>query len=381
MTTTASTIDFDQIRAAADLESIITADLGQPAPGRRWLCPYHEDRHPSLALTPDRRHWRCWSCGERGDVLDWVTRREGIPLVEAVRQLDPTAAPDPWEMPVSHRPPATSPTSPAGASAAPPQVDRPSAPTEPAWLNPEWQAAVDRIVYQAEAALWSSDGRRALDWLRSRGLADCTITRFRLGYVASDFNTDPIGVLGHDDRGRPKRLWVRRGILLPWVAPQAVYSATVECEHRWVGANVRRLAADPFSPIDSPKCMALAGSTRGYLYPWPEIMSSQGIRPALLCEGEIDALLAEQAAGHLVIVGTVGGANQNPHRKALAALARCPVWLIAMDHDEAGVEAARAWRERAPHKARRVLLPWGKDLGEFVQSGGDIVTWLREITL
>jgi DNA primase len=365
---TAPAIDFEAVARTVDLATVIAADLGPPARGRKWRCPFHEDTRPSLSLTPDRRHWRCWSCGERGDALDWLSRREGIDLVQAVARLDPTA--------VAGRG-TRSPTPPPGASAATRPTDSPSPPPEPVWRSPEWQAAVDRIVTQAEAALWSPAGRRALEWLRSRGLADCTIARFRLGFIPRDLNTAPIEILGHNHRDEPKGIWVRRGILLPWVAPGAVYSARVECDHRWIGANVHRLAADVFAPLDRPpKYMALAGSTRGHLYPWHEVLETQGIRPTLLVEGELDALLAEQAAGHLVQVGTVGGAQQAPDRSALLALARCTPWLIATDHDEAGIEAAWRWRELAPHKARRVMLPRGKDLGEFVEAGGDVREWL-----
>jgi hypothetical protein len=47
------------------------------------------------------------------------------------------------------------------------------------------------------------------------------------------------------------------------------------------------------------------------------------------------------------------------------------------DHDEAGAKACRSWRERAPHKARRVLLPHGKDLTDFHVGGGDVAEWVR----
>ena len=135
---------------------------------------------------------------------------------------------------------------------------------------------------------------------------------------------------------------------------------------------------DVFAPLpaDEDKCRALRGSERGHLYPWPDILPSQGVLPALVVEGEFDALLGHQEAGHVLHVGTVGSATQPPRPSALAALARCPWWLLAFDHDAAGVEAARAWRERGPHKARRVLLPSGKDLSDYHAAGGDVAGWI-----
>jgi hypothetical protein len=378
-TAAAPTIDFEAIGADADLAAVITADLGPPT-RKRWRCPFHADHHPSLALTPDRRRWRCWSCGAAGDVFDWLTEREGIDLIEAVRRLDPSAVPDRREKQPQSGAKGRSRVAQYDSTFKPANAAPARSETPPAWQDPAWQTAVEAIVADAERMLWSPAGRPALHWLRSRGLADHTLTRFRLGFVARDFTTPPIDALGQTDRGDPIGIWVRRGITMPWVAPGECYSRrqAVEGPGRWVGCNVRRLADDPFAPLARPpKCQALAGSMRGHLYPWPDVMPTQGVRPALLVEGEFDALLAEQEVGHVVFVGTVGSANQSPNRSALLALARCPSWLLAFDHDIPGVEAARAWRERAPHKAHRMLLPHGKDVGEFVKDGGVIVNWLH----
>ena len=32
------------------------------------LCPFHNDRHPSLYVADD--HYYCFACGEHGDVID-----------------------------------------------------------------------------------------------------------------------------------------------------------------------------------------------------------------------------------------------------------------------------------------------------------------------
>src|SRR5262245_42295455 len=80
-------IDFETVRATADLRAIIEAALGPPLRHGRWACPIHGGEGPNLGITPDGRHWRCWSCGERGDATDFVACIEGIPLAEAARRL------------------------------------------------------------------------------------------------------------------------------------------------------------------------------------------------------------------------------------------------------------------------------------------------------
>ena len=42
------------------------------------LCPFHNDRHPSLYVADD--HYYCFACGEHGDVIDFAARLFGLPL-------------------------------------------------------------------------------------------------------------------------------------------------------------------------------------------------------------------------------------------------------------------------------------------------------------
>ena len=49
------------------------------------LCPFHNDRHPSLYVADD--HYYCFACGEHGDVIDFAARLFGLPLYEAAQQL------------------------------------------------------------------------------------------------------------------------------------------------------------------------------------------------------------------------------------------------------------------------------------------------------
>ena len=77
-------IDRQALLDRTDLARIITDDRGPPDRSRRWLCPFHDDHHPSLGLTPDGRRFRCWSCGAKGNALDWIMLREGLSFLEAV---------------------------------------------------------------------------------------------------------------------------------------------------------------------------------------------------------------------------------------------------------------------------------------------------------
>jgi len=51
-------------------------------------CPFHNDRTPSLVVTPSKNLWNCLgACGEGGSIIDWVIKREGVSFRRAVEIL------------------------------------------------------------------------------------------------------------------------------------------------------------------------------------------------------------------------------------------------------------------------------------------------------
>ena len=49
------------------------------------LCPFHNDRHPSLYVADD--HYHCFACGEHGDVIDFVSKLFRLSLYDAAQRL------------------------------------------------------------------------------------------------------------------------------------------------------------------------------------------------------------------------------------------------------------------------------------------------------
>ena len=49
------------------------------------LCPFHNDRHPSLYVADD--HYHCFACGEHGDVIDFVSKLFQLSLYDAAQKL------------------------------------------------------------------------------------------------------------------------------------------------------------------------------------------------------------------------------------------------------------------------------------------------------
>ena len=51
------------------------AEAGATIKGDRVLCPFHDDKEPSLIVTPDKNLWHCLgSCNEGGSAIDWIMK-------------------------------------------------------------------------------------------------------------------------------------------------------------------------------------------------------------------------------------------------------------------------------------------------------------------
>jgi DNA primase len=81
--------DVDDVRSRTDIVALIGQRVLLRRTGRTWkgLCPFHDDRNPSMQVDPDIGRYRCWACGAKGDAFDWVMATEGVEFGEALRML------------------------------------------------------------------------------------------------------------------------------------------------------------------------------------------------------------------------------------------------------------------------------------------------------
>jgi DNA primase len=50
------------------------------------LCPFHDEKTPSLFIFPDN-HFKCFGCGEHGDVIDFVQKLYGLSFKDSLKHL------------------------------------------------------------------------------------------------------------------------------------------------------------------------------------------------------------------------------------------------------------------------------------------------------
>ena len=53
----------------------------------KGLCPFHEEKSPSLSVSPARGLFHCFGCGVGGDVIRFVERIDHVSFSEAVERL------------------------------------------------------------------------------------------------------------------------------------------------------------------------------------------------------------------------------------------------------------------------------------------------------
>lgn len=151
-------------------------------------CPFHNEKTASFYISPERQIWHCFGCGLGGDMFGFIKQIEGVEFPEALKMLASRAG------------------------------------IELAYTDPRLRDQKTKLLELQEVAakffekqLWHSDvGKKALTYLRDRGLEDETIHDFRLGY-APDFG-NPLkeflmslkhdnatlvasGLVGKNDRG------------------------------------------------------------------------------------------------------------------------------------------------------------------------------------
>lgn len=76
-----------------DLAAVIgqTVELKNNGAWLKGLCPFHDEKTPSFAVSKRNNFFHCFGCGEHGNAIDWQMRHHGMTFLEAVKSLASTA--------------------------------------------------------------------------------------------------------------------------------------------------------------------------------------------------------------------------------------------------------------------------------------------------
>lgn len=76
----------NDILKSADILTVISSYLNVIKKGNNYyaLCPFHNDKDPSLQISVSKQIYKCFSCGEGGNVFNFVAKYENISYVQAI---------------------------------------------------------------------------------------------------------------------------------------------------------------------------------------------------------------------------------------------------------------------------------------------------------
>jgi DNA primase len=138
-----------------------TVQLKKAGSTFKGLCPFHGEKTPSFTVTPTRDSWKCFGCGEGGDIFSFVMKRDGLSFPEALKVL---------------------------AAKAGVEIDERTTREDArrARLRDVMESA---IAFYHAVLTGSKTGQPALDYLRGRGFTDATIATHQLGYAPGGWDT------------------------------------------------------------------------------------------------------------------------------------------------------------------------------------------------
>jgi len=349
--------DIDRVREATDLVELISEVTRVKKSGRSYMaiCPFHEEKTPSMSVDRARGLYHCFGCEKGGDVFDFVSETRGVDFAEALDMLASKAGITLVRDPAEDRK--------RGRRAAAIEALR---------------RAVD--VYH-ERLKSSPDAGSARAYLRGRGYDVDLIDRWKLGFAGIDWDTlsKSLRAGGIDDRelidaglgrrGRHGLYDVFRGRLMFPIH---------DLRGDPIGFGGRRLEEMEASRTNNPDAKYV-NSADSALYQKSRVLfgldrARQVLgddQPAVVVEGYTD-VIAMHEAGIETAVATCGTALGDGHFDLLRRFTERVV--LAFDSDEAGAKAAlRSDELESPFRLdldlRVAVMPDGLDPADLYQAG------------
>ena len=80
---------INELRSKLDIVEVISSYIPLSKKGRNYfgLCPFHDDHSPSLSVSPDKQIYKCFVCGESGNVFNFVMNYEHLSFPETISLL------------------------------------------------------------------------------------------------------------------------------------------------------------------------------------------------------------------------------------------------------------------------------------------------------
>ena len=80
---------INEIRQSVDIVDVIGNYLPLEKKGRNYvtICPFHNDTHPSMSISPEKQIFMCFVCHHGGNVFTFLQDYLKISYIEAVKMV------------------------------------------------------------------------------------------------------------------------------------------------------------------------------------------------------------------------------------------------------------------------------------------------------
>jgi DNA primase len=341
--------------ATADMLEVVGQYTQLKKAGANYMgrCPFHEEKTGSFSVNPVEKLYYCFGCGEGGDLLSFVQKKENLDFAQAVEALA-----DRFGVQLDYE-----------ESSGRVDADRKRRDRLIRVLDLT-RAYYERVLWTAQAP--TAQAARA--YLAARGLGEEVCREFQLGFsLAGWANLRDAAA----KKGFTERELVDAGLVVPG-KKGGVYDRfrgrlmfpLADERGRVLGFGARTLGDDKPKYLNSPetalyhKSEALFGLDRAKA-------SAAKLDRLFVVEGYTDVIALVQA-GVTNVVASMGTAFTEEQLKRLTRHTRN--LFLCFDADAAGLGAmTRALKLAKSQKAtmRVVRIPDGLDPAEYVLAGND----------
>jgi DNA primase len=330
------------------------------------LCPFHNEKTPSFTVSDPKGFYHCFGCGAHGTAFNFLMEQRGLTFNETVKELAQIAG---MQLP---------------------KMEEGDVKREK--VTQDSYTILEETTKFFEAALFSAEGAKALEYLRSRGLTDETIKHFRLGYSPdrrealyihlTKLGADPDlveanGLCIKSDKtpaGQPAQYFDRfRGRVMFPIFDQ---------KNRPIAFGGRIMEkSDMAKYLNSPETDLFKKGYVLYAYNFARDIAFKKQNVAVV-EGYMDVIALHQA-GIKNVVAPLGTAVTENHMKGLWRITKEPVFCL--DGDAAGLRAMKRLAEEfitilEPGYSMKFALSLdGKDPDEVIKNHG--VSAIRDVLM
>ena len=360
---------IQELLGRTDIVEVVgrSVQLKKAGTNHKGLCPFHSEKSPSFTVSSSKQFYHCFGCGAHGTAIGFLMDHLGLTFPDAVRELASQAG---MTLPVAALDPQQA------------QQDR-----EQRSLKQSLQAVLEQAnrFYRDQLR----DSKRAVSYLKGRGLSGQIAGHFGLGYAPDDwqglarvfpnYEADPLVqsglVVARDDLGETIEPGASHGQAVTRRYDRLRDRITFPIRNtqgELIGFGGRILDRGEPKYLNSPETLLFHKGEELYgLFEGRAVIQRQGY--ALVVEGYLDVIaLAQHGVGNAV--ATLGTACTAEHVRKL--FRHCGQIVFSFDGDTAGQKAAvRALEAALPalsdeRSAKFLFLPPKHDPDSFVREHG-----------